>query len=328
MIAYVLRETGRDPAWLIGAPVPQLGSNAGSGEAGWSSRRTSRIGRRSRCRPRSRSSRTSSSTITPSTRRSPSSRRSSNAGSRPCRRSSATRRRTTASSALPGEHNRANAGAASRRSSSSASHATRRRRRSRGSREPVGGSRCTSAGGVTVVDDYGHHPDRGRGRHRGGARALSRARLRVLFQPHLYSRTRHLAPEFADALAAADDIDGHRRLPGARGAHRQASPESSIVESSPTAASSPAGCRPSSRGLRVLDRRAQAGRRAARRWARATSTARRSFASWLGRVMAEENVALARLHDDRHRRAGALVRAARIGRRARRAALDGRAAGT
>src|SRR5438876_5873863 len=31
MIAYTLRETGRDPAWLIGAPVPQLGSNAGFG---------------------------------------------------------------------------------------------------------------------------------------------------------------------------------------------------------------------------------------------------------------------------------------------------------
>ena len=34
MIAFVLRETGRDPAWLIGAPVPQLGSNAGAGD-GW-----------------------------------------------------------------------------------------------------------------------------------------------------------------------------------------------------------------------------------------------------------------------------------------------------
>src|SRR4029078_7934494 len=32
MIAYVLHETGRDPAWLIGAPVPQLGSNAGFGK--------------------------------------------------------------------------------------------------------------------------------------------------------------------------------------------------------------------------------------------------------------------------------------------------------
>ncbi len=34
MIAYCLRETGGDPAWLIGAPVPQLGANAGAGE-GW-----------------------------------------------------------------------------------------------------------------------------------------------------------------------------------------------------------------------------------------------------------------------------------------------------
>ena len=31
MIAFALRETGGDPAWLIGAPVPQLGSNAGFG---------------------------------------------------------------------------------------------------------------------------------------------------------------------------------------------------------------------------------------------------------------------------------------------------------
>ena len=31
MIAYVLRETGRDPAWLIGAPVPQLGATRARG---------------------------------------------------------------------------------------------------------------------------------------------------------------------------------------------------------------------------------------------------------------------------------------------------------
>ena len=34
MIAFVLREVGADPAWLIGAPVPQLGGNAGVG-GGW-----------------------------------------------------------------------------------------------------------------------------------------------------------------------------------------------------------------------------------------------------------------------------------------------------
>ena len=34
MVAYVLRELGEDPAWIIGGVVPQLGGNAGTGE-GW-----------------------------------------------------------------------------------------------------------------------------------------------------------------------------------------------------------------------------------------------------------------------------------------------------
>src|SRR5690242_17721942 len=34
MIAFVLRETGRDPSWIIGGVVPQLGGNAGAG-SGW-----------------------------------------------------------------------------------------------------------------------------------------------------------------------------------------------------------------------------------------------------------------------------------------------------
>ena len=34
MIAYVLRELGLDPAWIVGGVVPQLGGNAGVGE-GW-----------------------------------------------------------------------------------------------------------------------------------------------------------------------------------------------------------------------------------------------------------------------------------------------------
>jgi UDP-N-acetylmuramate--alanine ligase len=34
MVAYVLRELGRDPAWIIGGVVPQLGGNAGVG-SGW-----------------------------------------------------------------------------------------------------------------------------------------------------------------------------------------------------------------------------------------------------------------------------------------------------
>jgi UDP-N-acetylmuramate--alanine ligase len=31
MVAYVLREVGDDPAWIIGGVVPQLGGNAGTG---------------------------------------------------------------------------------------------------------------------------------------------------------------------------------------------------------------------------------------------------------------------------------------------------------
>jgi UDP-N-acetylmuramate--alanine ligase len=34
MVAYVLRELGHDPAWIVGGVVPQLGGNAGVGE-GW-----------------------------------------------------------------------------------------------------------------------------------------------------------------------------------------------------------------------------------------------------------------------------------------------------
>src|SRR5262249_33992142 len=34
MIAYCLAELGRDPAWLVGGEVPQLGGNAGAGQ-GW-----------------------------------------------------------------------------------------------------------------------------------------------------------------------------------------------------------------------------------------------------------------------------------------------------
>ena len=34
MIAYALRETGNDPAWIVGGVIPQLGGNAGGGD-GW-----------------------------------------------------------------------------------------------------------------------------------------------------------------------------------------------------------------------------------------------------------------------------------------------------
>jgi len=58
--------------------------------------------------------------------------------------------------------------------------------------------------GVLLVDDYAHHPTE-------IAATLSTAketydrRVIVVFQPHLYSRTRDFAPQFAEALSVADE---------------------------------------------------------------------------------------------------------------------------
>src|SRR5262249_5599992 len=64
----------------------------------------------------------------------------------------------------------------------------------------------SEAGGVTIVDDYGHHPSELAATIAAIREAYPGRRLRVLFQPHLYSRTRHLAPELGAALAAADAV--------------------------------------------------------------------------------------------------------------------------
>jgi UDP-N-acetylmuramate--alanine ligase len=61
------------------------------------------------------------------------------------------------------------------------------------------------AGGVTVYDDYAHHPAEIAEVVRT-ARELASGRVLVLFQPHLYSRTRYLAHEFGRSLAAADAV--------------------------------------------------------------------------------------------------------------------------
>ena len=58
--------------------------------------------------------------------------------------------------------------------------------------------------GVMVVDDYGHHPTE-LAAVIDAARA-TRRRLVVVFQPHRYTRTRDLMPEFAQALSAADEV--------------------------------------------------------------------------------------------------------------------------
>jgi len=59
--------------------------------------------------------------------------------------------------------------------------------------------------GVTVVDDYGHHPTEILATLRA-ARDAGYGRVLVLFQPHRYTRTRDLQPEFARAFADADSV--------------------------------------------------------------------------------------------------------------------------
>jgi len=61
----------------------------------------------------------------------------------------------------------------------------------------------TSAHGARVIDDYAHHPTEVRATI-AAARTLAPGRVVAVFQPHLFSRTRHQHREFGAALALAD----------------------------------------------------------------------------------------------------------------------------
>ncbi|HJY87323.1 MAG TPA: UDP-N-acetylmuramate--L-alanine ligase [Candidatus Acidoferrales bacterium] len=57
--------------------------------------------------------------------------------------------------------------------------------------------------GITLIDDYGHHPTEIRATLEA-ARICRPKRLLVLFQPHRYTRTKHLWKEFSRAFDQAD----------------------------------------------------------------------------------------------------------------------------
>ncbi|NKY10618.1 UDP-N-acetylmuramate--L-alanine ligase, partial [Cellulomonas hominis] len=109
--------------------------------------------------------------------------------------------------AVPGEHNAANAAAAYLAAWAVGADAaavaaglgefrgTGRRFEDRG-----------TAGGVRVVDDYAHHPTEVAALLRTARQVAGDGRVHVLFQPHLYSRTRTFATEFGAALDLADTV--------------------------------------------------------------------------------------------------------------------------
>ena len=118
--------------------------------------------------------------------------------------------------AVPGEHNRRNAAVAlaavelAGRSRDDAAGVLREFSGAARRLEPRG-----EAGGIQVIDSYAHHP---RELAADIAAVREGGRILVLFQPHLYSRTRHLAHEFGAALASADvaavtDVYGAREQP-------------------------------------------------------------------------------------------------------------------
>jgi UDP-N-acetylmuramate--alanine ligase len=206
MIAFCLARLGGDPAWLIGAEIPQLGGNAGTG-GGWlvvegdeSDRTIAAL------RPKV--------AVVTNVDLDHHSTFGSKAEVEALFEQWAAHVPDVVRGeelvpydgplALPGEHNRRNAACAVA--------ALERVGIARDDVAPVlaeftgAGRRLEprgEAGGVEVYDDYAHHPA-----ELAATLAAARAggRLLVLFQPHLYSRTRHLAFELARALAAADAV--------------------------------------------------------------------------------------------------------------------------
>ena len=73
-------------------------------------------------------------------------------------------------------------------------------------------------GGVSVIDDYAHNAPKVAALVRTARALAPESKVRVIFQPHLFSRTRDFADGFADGLAPADvvvllDIYGAREAP-------------------------------------------------------------------------------------------------------------------
>ena len=60
--------------------------------------------------------------------------------------------------------------------------------------------------GIVFVDDYAHHPEELRALIGGAKGLFGNMKCTVIFQPHLFTRTRDLATEFAEVLDQADEV--------------------------------------------------------------------------------------------------------------------------
>ena len=206
MIAFALAETGRDPAMLLGADLPQLGGNALAGE-GWlivegdeSDRTVAQL-------------RPEIAVVTNVELDHHATFASEAEVEELFERWAAQVPKVVRGwelepvefpLAVPGAHNRVNAAAALAALElagvprTEAEEALARFRGAARRFELVGEAR-----GVRVYDDYAHHPTE-LAASIAAARELGPGHVLVLFQPHLPSRTRHLARELGAALAAAD----------------------------------------------------------------------------------------------------------------------------
>lgn len=61
-------------------------------------------------------------------------------------------------------------------------------------------------GKPVVIDDYAHHPDELKSSIESVRTLFPGHKLTAAFQPHLYTRTRDFAPQFAEALSKADEV--------------------------------------------------------------------------------------------------------------------------
>ena len=220
MVAYVLRELGNDPAWIVGGVVPQLDGNAGTG-AGWLVAEGDESDRSiALLRPEI--------AVVTNVELDHHATYASEAELAAFfdewleQAPTAVRGWELApvdlALAIPGEHNRMNAAAAlaALELAGVDRHASEQvitGFAGVGRRFELVGER----GGVRVIDDYGHNPTE-IAATLATARALDPRALVAVYQPHVYERTRQLHRELGTALGIADavivtDVIGDRDPP-------------------------------------------------------------------------------------------------------------------